>query len=171
MKFLPLVAALVVAVPAAAFAQSPEEAVAYAFLGVGDGVTLKRGQTTMSWKETKATPATYEGEVHVGPKTATIRFIVHATDKCHYEITIEGPPGFVPGSSRLYGRVSMGEITGVGVSADGHKADIAGTGFCETGQVNPACVSVNAPDLFGAPDPALHKTAVESLIAACGKTS
>ena len=40
---------------------------------VGDGVTLTRGQTTMSWKETKTEPATFEGEVHVGPKAATIR--------------------------------------------------------------------------------------------------
>ncbi|MBN8996054.1 MAG: hypothetical protein J0H63_01745 [Rhizobiales bacterium] len=172
MKRALLAAALVTAPaflgPAAAFAQSPEEAVAYAFLGIADGATLKRATTTMAWKETKTAPATFEGDVDVGGRKATLRFIVHPTDTCHYEITIEGPVSFVPGNSRLYGRVSMGEIESVGLSADGYKADIAGSGFCETGPVNPACVSVGGPDLFGSPDRAKQKEAVDLLVATCG---
>lgn len=175
MKFPRLAAALLAAsalvAPIPAFAESPGEAVAYVFLGVGDGATLSRSGTTMSWKETKVEPPTYEGDVDVRGRKGTLRFIVHANDQCHYEITIEGPPSFVPGSSRLYGRISMGEIKDVKVSADGHKAEIDGPGFCETGTVNPACVAVDSPDLFGAPDPARHKQAVESLIATCGKAS
>jgi hypothetical protein len=174
MKLARLAAACLVLAPAsvasaAALAQSPEEAAAYAFLGLAEGATLKRATTTMSWKQTKAEPATFEGDVHVGQKSATIRFIVHATDPCHYEITIEGPPNFVPGSSRLYGRVSMHDITGVKMSADGHKTEIAGSGFCETSQVNPSCVSVDGGDLFGAPDPDKLKAAFDLVTGACQK--
>jgi hypothetical protein len=170
MKLARLATILLVMAPLPALAQTAEEAVAYAFLGVGDGATLKRATTTMSWKETGKEPTTFEGDVDVGGRKATLRFIVHATDKCHYEITIEGPVSFVPGNSRLYGRVSMSEITGVKLSADGFKADISGAGFCETGPVNPRCVSVSGPDLFGAPDPARQKEAVDLLASTCGVT-
>lgn len=166
-----IAALLLVLAPVPAAAQTAEEAVAYAFLGVGDGVTLSRGKTTMSWKETAANPATFEGDVQVGPKKATLRFIVRATDNCHYEITIEGPVAFVPGNSRLYGRVSMSEINSVKLSSDGFKADIAGSGFCETGPVNPACISVDGPDLFGTPDAGRQREAVDLLTAACRKPS
>jgi hypothetical protein len=170
MKLARLATILLVMAPFPAFAQTAGEAVAYAFLGIGDGATLKRATTTMSWKETKADPPTFEGDINVGGRKATLRFIVRGTDKCHYEITIEGPVSFVPGNSRLYGRVSMSEITGVKLSADGFKADITGAGFCETGPVNPRCVSVNGPDLFGSPDPARQKEAVDLLAATCGET-
>ena len=170
MKPALLAVALAAMAPVAALAQSPAEAVAYAFLGVGDGMTLKRATTTMSWQETKTDPVTFEGDVNVGGHKATLRFIVRSTDKCHYEITIEGPARFVPGTSRLYGRVSMGEIKSVGLSSDGYKAEIAGSGFCETGPVNPACVSVDGPDLFGAPDRGKQKEAVDLLVATCGET-
>jgi hypothetical protein len=169
MNLARLAAAVLVLAPVSASAQTAGEAVAYAFLGIGDGATLSRGKTTMSWKQTGIDPTTFEGDVHVGNKSGTLRFIVRGTDKCHYEITIEGPATFVPGTSRLYGRVSMGEITGVGVSDDGHKAQVAGSGFCETGPVNPACVSVDQPDLFGAPEPARQKAAYDLLVAACRK--
>jgi hypothetical protein len=160
---------LLVLAPVSALAQTPEEAVANAFLGVSDGSSLVRGKTTMNWKETKIDPATFEGDVSVSGRKGTLRFIVRGTDKCHYEITIEGPAAFVPGNSRLYGRVSMSEIDGVKVSSDGFKAAITGSGFCETGPTNPACVSVDAPDLFGSLDPARQKEAVDLLVSACPK--
>jgi hypothetical protein len=167
MKLARLATILLVMAPLPALAQTAEEAVAYAFLGVADGATLKRATTTMSWKETKTAPTTFEGDVNVGGRKAALRFIVRGTDKCHYEITIEGPVNFVPGNSRLYGRVSMSEITAVKLSPDGFKADITGSGFCETGPVNPACVSVSGPDLFGSADPARQKEAVDLLVSTC----
>jgi hypothetical protein len=75
MKLARLATILLVMAPLPALAQTAEEAVAYAFLGVADGATLKRATTTMSWKETKTAPTTFEGDVNVGGRKAALRFI------------------------------------------------------------------------------------------------
>src|SRR6476619_6750338 len=86
--------------PVPALAQTAEEAVAYAFLGLADGAKLARGQTSMSWKEAGKSPATFEGDAVVGGKPVKLRFIVTAIDECHYEVKLEDPANFVPGSTR-----------------------------------------------------------------------
>jgi hypothetical protein len=149
--------------PVPAVAQTAEEAVAYAFLGLADGATLSRGQTQMSWKEAGTSPATFEGEAVIGGKPARLRFIVTKVDECHYEVTLEGPANLVPGSTRLYAQVSLGEVDGLTVQSGGLKADVTGSGFCETGPVNRACMAMSNPDLFGAVDPARHKANVDYL--------
>lgn len=169
MNLARLAALVCVMAPVSALAQTSEEAAAYAFFGLGDGAVLSRGKTSMSWKETKTAPATFEGDINVGGRKGTLRLIVHSVDKCHYEVTIEGPGDFVPGGSRLYGRVSMSEITGVRLSGDGRKTEVTGSGFCATNPVNPACVSIDQSDLFGAVDPDKLKTAFDLLADTCQK--
>jgi hypothetical protein len=149
--------------PVSAYAQTAEEAVAYAFLGLADGATMARGQTKMSWKEGTPSPATFEGDAVVGGKAAKLRFIVTAVDKCHYEVTIEGPANLVPGSTRLYAQVFLGEVSGLTVTDDGRKANISGSGFCETGPVNRTCMAMSTPDLFGTVEAARHKATVDFL--------
>jgi hypothetical protein len=144
----------------AAFGQTAEEAVAYAFMGLADEATLTRGKTTMSWKESAASPATFDGDAIVNGKRAKIKFTVAATSKCEYEVTLDGPPEMVSGSHRLYARIDLRTVTDVAINPEGFKATIGGRGFCETGMRNPTCMSVGSSDLFGAVDAARHKEAV-----------
>lgn len=143
------------AVPAAALAETAEEAVAYALLGLADGAHLERGKTVMDWKEVSASPAAFSGEATIGGKPARIDFTVSATDPCHYEVMLAGP--MVPGGGKtLYARVDLTAVSGLGISDDGLKIEIAGEGFCETGRTNRDCMVVDRSDLFGFVDPARH---------------
>ena len=73
MKAVLLVAAAAsLALPVAVRAETPEEAVAYAFVGLSDGANLTRDTTTMSWKHAAGSPAVYEGHGSTaGPANTT----------------------------------------------------------------------------------------------------
>jgi hypothetical protein len=136
------------AVPAAALAETAEEAVAYGFMGLADGASFERATTTMNWKEASASPAVFDGDADIGGKPAKIRFTVTAIDPCHYEVALEGP--MVPGGGRrLYARIDLTAIDTVSVADDGIHIDVAGGGFCETGQNNAECMMMSQSDLFG----------------------
>ncbi|WP_421723323.1 hypothetical protein [Bauldia sp.] len=163
MRALLATAGLALVVAAPAFAETPEEAVAYAFLGLADGATLERSGTTIEWTETAASPATFDGVAIIGGHRSNIRFIITATEDCRYEITLQGPANLVPGGSRLFGRVSLREIRDVRISETGYKSQIEGTGFCQTGQHNPSCMVARDPDLFGTVDLDRHRKMVAFL--------
>jgi hypothetical protein len=151
-----LAAAMLASASAPALAQTKEEAVAYAFLGLADEATLTRGKTTMSWRENASSPATFEGDAIIGGKRTKLRFTVSATDACDYEIVLEGPPNIVPGTKRLFARIDLRKVTAIGITADGFKATVGGHGLCETGSRNPTCMEVDTFDLFGSVDPKKH---------------
>ncbi len=148
-------AGMAIAVPAAALAQTAEEAVAYGFMGLADGATFERATTTMSWREASASPAVFDGDADIGGKRAKIQFTVTAIDPCRYEVALEGP--MVPGGGRtLYARIDLTAIDTVTVADDGIHVDVAGHGFCETGQNNADCMAMNQSDLFGFVDAGRH---------------
>ncbi len=147
------VALTIAATPA--FADTAEQAVAYAFLGLADGASLQRATTTMNWKESNTSPATYDGDANIAGHAVKVRFTVTAVDKCHYEVTIEGP--MVPTGKTLYARVDLSKVTGVTVADHAFQAAVSGHGFCETGQTNPNCVEVDQSDLFGFVDVKRHQ--------------
>ena len=89
-----------------ALAETAEEAVAYAFMGLADGASFKRATTTMTWTEASASPAVFDGDVDIDGKAAKVRFTVTAVDPCHYEVALEGP--MVPGGGKaLYAKVDL----------------------------------------------------------------
>lgn len=168
MKFNVLVAALLTLLAAApARAQTAEEAVAYAFLGLADGASLLRGKTTMSWKETADSPATFEGDADTAGHKYHIRFTVTAIDDCGYEITLEGPRDVVRMGKALYAKVDLRKVTGVSVVEHAVKALVSGNGFCETGAVNPNCMELDTSDLFGSVDVDRHQAAVAFIREVC----
>ena len=68
---------------------------------------------------------------------------------------LEGP--MVPGGGRtLYARIDLTAIDTVTVADDGIHVDVAGHGFCETGQNNADCMAMNQSDLFGFVDAGRH---------------
>lgn len=143
------------AAPAAAFAATAEEAVAYTLMGLADGATFERATTKMEWKETGASPAVFDGKATIGGKPVDIRFTVAAVDPCHYEVTLEGP--MVPsGGKTLYVRLDLTTAGAITVASDAMHIDVAGSGFCETGRTNPDCMTVNQSDLFGFVDAKRH---------------
>ncbi|MCB1488044.1 MAG: hypothetical protein KDJ88_11375 [Bauldia sp.] len=161
-RLLPAIAVLMAfAGPAAA--QTAEEAVAYAFLGLADGAKIARSGTTMDWVETGSSPAAFEGAVVIGGQKDTIHFTVKALADCRYEVTLEGPGHLVPGGNRLFARVDLQEIEQVTLDDDGMHTKIEGIGFCETGQRNPTCMAVPVSDFFGVVDPERHKEALAFL--------
>lgn len=169
MRLSILAAALVLSALAAGpgRAETPEEAVAYAFMGLADGASLVRGQTTMSWKETGASPATFESESSTAGRKYQIRFTVTAEDPCTYQIVLEGPRTVVPTGKAVYARVDLARVTGVTVTDHAVKAYVAGDGFCETGSMNPTCMKLDTSDLFGAVDIEKHKATVAFLGTVC----
>ena len=143
------------AVPAAALAETAEEAVAYALLGLADGAHLERGKSIMDWTEVSPSPAVFSGKATIGGKPVQFGFTVSATDPCHYEVMLEGP--MVPGGGKtLYARVDLTAVTGLGVSGDALQIEVAGDGFCETGRTNRDCMKVDRSDLFGFVEPERH---------------
>ncbi|SDB44406.1 hypothetical protein [Bauldia litoralis] len=158
-----LAAATLLAVTAAAAAQTPEEAVAYAFLGLADGASIERSGTTMTWVETGSSPAAFDGDAMIGGQKAAIRFIVKAVEECRFEITLEGPSNLVPGGNRLFGRIDLKNVGDITIAEDGFKTSIEGIGFCQTGQRNPTCMTIHDADLFGSLDAERHSEAVAFL--------
>ncbi len=147
----------------AAAAQTAEEAVAYAFLGLADGAKIERSGTKMSWVETSDSPASFDGNAVIGGHENAIRFIVKALEDCRYEITLEGPSNLVPGGSRLFGQVNLSDVGDFTIAKDGSKSAIEGIGFCETGQRNTTCMTIQSTDFFGTVDPERHRQAMAFL--------
>lgn len=148
-------ATLLLAFAGTAAAETAEEAVAYAFMGLADGATFKRATTSMSWTEASSSPAVFDGDMTIGDESAKARFTVTAVDPCHYEVSLEGP--MVPGGGKaLYARVDLTAVAGVTPAADAIRVEIEGEGFCETGRSNPDCMGMNQSDLFGFVDAKRH---------------
>ncbi len=164
----PLALAALLAAPLA-HAETPEEAVGYAFLGLADGATLARGSTHLAWKESSTSPAVFVGHGEGGAKTYDVTFTITKVADCDYEIYLAGPAAMVRGGKALYAKVGLATVTGI--SAGPTQVKIEGGGFCQTGQVNPNCVPVPATDLFGTIDPEKHLRIVEQIRAeACIKS-
>lgn len=145
------------AFPAAA--ETAEEAVAYAFMGLADGASIERATTRMDWTEASASPAVFDGRATIGGKPMSFTFTVNAVDSCHYEVMLKGE--IVPGGGEtLYARIDLSAVTDVSIGADTFRVDVGGDGFCETGRTNPDCMQVNRSDLFGRVDAARHAEAV-----------
>ena len=83
-RLLPAFVALA-ALAGPAAAQTAEEAVAYAFLGLADGARIERSGTTMAWVESGSSPATFDGEVVINGRKDTLHFTVKALEDCRYE--------------------------------------------------------------------------------------
>jgi hypothetical protein len=161
MKSLLALAFVLLAAPASA--QTAEEAVGYAFLGLADGGGLVRGTTTMKWTEAGGSPAVFNGDTTLQGHQVKITFTVKAIDPCDYEIVLEGPPGIVPGQKRLFGKVTLKDVSGIAIAADGFHASVAGSGYCETGRSNLDCLQMDKHDLFGTVEGERHKAALAFL--------
>jgi hypothetical protein len=165
MKALLLAAAAAsLALPAAAHAETPEEAIAYVFVGLSDGANLTRGTTTMNWKHAAGSPAVFEGHGNTGGREYDIKFTVRTVDDCDYEIYLDGPTTMIPLGHVLYAKVSLKDISGATAGDKDVKVTIAGKGFCETGRMNPVCASVDNTDLFGFIDAEHHKQVVDYML-------
>ena len=150
------------AFPAAALAETAEEAVAYALMGLADGAHLERGASVMDWKEVSASPAVFIGDATIGDKPVKFGFTISATDPCHYEVMLEGP--MVPGGGRtLYARLDLTAVTGLAISEDALRGEGSGDGFCETGRSNRDCMTVDRSDLFGFVEPERHAALIDFL--------
>ena len=161
MRFLLFTVVLILAfLSEAAQAQTAEEAIAYIFLGLADGAKLERGMSSMTWKETDSSPATYDGVWMHNGRTAAISIAVSATDNCDYVERIAGPPDLVPHGSALYARVEMKKITTIMPRADAVGINLTGTGYCETSPENEDCRPTDISDLFGAIEPLRHQEMV-----------
>src|SRR5258706_3262054 len=104
--------------PATVHAQTAEEAIAYVFMGLADGAKLERGKSTMTWKETGSSPATYEGVWTVNGHVNNISFAVTASNDCDYVVRIAGPPAIVPSGTSLYARVELKKVIGISPRSD-----------------------------------------------------
>ena len=160
LPFLVVFAAMLVVV-APAFAETPEEAVAYAFLGLANDATLTRSATHLIWHETSMSPAVFEGHGEGQKGAYDVTFSVTKLADCDFEIYLAGPPSMVRGGKTLYARIALADIGGV--VAGEFKVTIEGDGFCQTGQLNPNCTRVHQTDLFGTLDAAKHARLVEQL--------
>jgi hypothetical protein len=144
-----------------ASAETAEEAVGYAFLGLAENATLTRGATSLLWHQTSSSPAVFEGHGEGGGKSYDVSFTVTRTGDCDFVIDLAGPGNMVPGGKALYAKVSLKEITAI--KPGPLQVTIEGKGFCETAQMNPNCVPVPATDLFGSLDPEKHLRLVTQL--------
>jgi hypothetical protein len=146
---------------APALAETPEEAVAYAFLGLAGGAELDRGQMHLTWRAASASPAMFVGHGEGSGRAYDVTFTVTARSDCDYEVELAGSPDMVRGGKALYARVALREITAV--VGGGFQVTIEGNGFCQTGASNPNCTVVHRTDLYGALDPDKHARLVEQL--------
>jgi hypothetical protein len=161
MRFLLFTVVLILAfLSEAAQAQTAEEAIAYVFLGLADGAKLERGLSSMIWKETGSSPATYDGVWMRNGRTTQISIAVTATDNCDYVVRIAGPPDLVPHGSALYARVEMNKVTSIMPRSDAVGINLTGTGYCETSPENEVCRPTDISDLFGAIEPIRHQEMV-----------
>jgi len=146
---------LFLALGGTALAETAEEAVAYAFMGLADGATFQRATTRMNWTESSTSPAIFDGDVDIEGKVAKVTFTVTAIDPCHYDIALEGP--MVPGGGKaLYAKVDLTAVTGARIAPDAIRIEIDGDGFCETGRTNRDCMKVDRSDLFGTVEETRH---------------
>jgi len=146
--------------PVAAAAQTAEEAIAYVFLGLADGAKLERGMSSMTWKETGSSPATYDGVWTLKGRSNAISFAVTATNDCDYVVRIAGPPNIVPRGNSLYARIEMKKVTALAPHSDAVRIDVTGTGYCETSPENEDCRPTDSSDLFGTVEAARHQEMV-----------
>jgi len=161
MRLLQLTTLLLAAlVPVTVQAQTAEEAIAYVFLGLADGARLDRGLSSMTWKETASSPATYDGVWTRNGRSNAISFAVTATNACDYVVRIGGAPEIVPGGSALYARVEMKRVTGIAPRSDAVGVDVAGDGYCETSPQNQDCRPTGISDLFGTIEATRHQEMV-----------
>jgi hypothetical protein len=161
MRYLPLAVFLIPAfLSGAARARTAEEAIAYVFLGLADGAKLQRGMSSMTWKETGSSPATYDGVWMRNGRTTQISIAVTATNNCDYVVRIAGPPDLVPHGSALYARVEMKKVTSIVPRPDAVGINVTGTGYCETSPENEDCRPTDISDLFGAVEPIRHQETV-----------
>ncbi len=153
-----MLAAIAISTAAAtpSLAETAEEAVAYAFMGLEDGATYSRGKVDLSWSEVSASPAVFtgRGEGKEGAPDYMVTFTIKALSDCEYEIDLAGPPGMVPGGKALYARVTLNDVDGV--TPGPQQVTIEGDGFCATGQRNPTCMKVKATDIFAPIDAEKH---------------
>jgi hypothetical protein len=147
--------------PVAAHAQTAEEAIAYVFLGLADGAKLERGTTSMTWKETGSSPATYDGVWTLKGRSNAISFAITATNDCDYIVRIAGPPNMVSHGGSLYARVELKKVTAIAPDSDAERIDVTGTGYCETSPENEDCRPTDRSDLFGAVEAARHQEMVQ----------
>jgi hypothetical protein len=155
------VATTVQAISGPALAETPEETVAYAFLGLAGGAELNRGPMHLTWRAASASPAMFVGHGEGAGVSYDVTFTVTALSDCEYEIQLAGPPGMVPGGKALYARIALDRITGV--EAGAFHVTVEGDGYCQTGERNPTCTVVHRVDLFGAVEPVRHARLVDAL--------
>jgi hypothetical protein len=149
-----------------AWAETPEEAVAYAFLGLAGDAVLDRGQTHLTWRKASDSPAVFLGHGEGGGKTYDVTFTVTAIDDCDFEIQLAGPPQMVRDGKALFAQIDLREITSIAIGE--FQTMIEGDGYCQTGALNPNCTVVHSPDIFGKLDAGKHARLVGQLpIAAC----
>jgi hypothetical protein len=149
--------------PSQARAETPEQAVAYAFLGLADAATLTRGKTHLVWRETAQSPATFEGHGEGGGRSYDVRFTVTALGACEYEIYLAGDPRMIRGGRALYARILLDKVTDIVPTESGFTVGITGGGFCGTGSLNANCTVVDETDLYGTLDADKHIRLVEYL--------
>lgn len=162
------VAAMGLLAAAPACAETQEEAVAYAFMGLADGAALDRGQTHLHWKQISASPAVYQGHGEGGRNKYDVRFTITQLGDCDYEIRLSGPPNMVSGGDALYATVAIKDISALTPAE--FQVAITGQGFCQTSPLNPTCKPAPTSDIFGTIDTAKHAAMVQQVRAdACTK--
>lgn len=162
-----LVLAAAVLAPLPALAETPEEAVAYAFFGLESGGELTRGPMQLTWRQAASSPAMFVGHGEGGGHAYDVTFTITAIgdDGCAYEVQLAGPPGMVRGGKTLYAEIALDRIEQI--ASEGFYSTFEGDGFCQTGERNPTCTVVHRTDLFGALDPDKHARLVGELAALC----
>lgn len=162
-----LALAVAVMAPLAAAAETPEEAVAYAFFGLESGGELTRGSMNLTWRQASSSPAVFVGHGEGGGRAYDVTFTITASgeDGCGFEVQLAGPPGMVRGGKTLYAEIALDRVTSI--ASEGFYSTFEGDGFCQTGEMNPNCTVVHRTDLFGALDPDKHTRLVGELAALC----
>jgi hypothetical protein len=156
------VASLVLCLPmATALAETPEQAVAYAFYGLADRAELTHGKTHLRWIEVSSSPAVYTGHGEGGARPYDVTFTVTAKDACDFEVTLAGPPNIVRDGKALYAQIALDQVDGI--TGEALQVKIDGTGYCQTGSLNPTCTPVHETDIYGALDPEKHARLVADL--------
>lgn len=141
--------------------ETPEEAVAYAFYGLTDDAQLTHGSVKLEWQEISASPAMFTGHGESPSRRYDVTLTVTAKSDCDFEVQIAGPPNLVRGGKALYAQISLDKVDGI--AAEPLAVQIDGSGYCQTGSLNPECIAVHKTDLFGALDPQKHARLVARL--------
>lgn len=141
-------------------AETPEEAVAYAFFGLEAGGELTRGPMHLTWRQAADSPAVFVGHGE-GGRVYDVTFTIIATGTCTYEVQLAGPPEMVRGGKALYAQIDLAQIESI--ASEGFYSTFEGDGFCQTGERNPNCTVVHRTDLFGALNSEKHARLVAEL--------